>query len=454
MSAVEHAEAAPADLAPTRDLARWAVAIADDGITEMARRWARHALLDWTAVAIAGAREPLAAILAKTAEADGEGCCTIVGWSSRAGLGSAALVNASASHALDYDDLNLAMGGHPSVPVAPALLGLGEYLGRSGRDVLTAFVVGYEVQARLGEMAGRSHYLKGFHATGTIGTFGAAAACGRLLGLDEERMARALGIAATQAAGLKSTFGTMSKPLNAGKAAVNGLIAARLAAGGFTARLDGIERAQGFAATQAPDFAARPVELNGRFAVQDNLFKYHAACYATHAPMEAIKALKAERDFGAGDVEAVTLQVAPSLRDVCDIRDPKTGLDVKFAVRHLVAMAIGGEDTSALATYDAGMAADPRYVALRDRVRLKDRAHEHDMLCHVTVELKDGARLAAEVDLSLPANDLDRQEAALCAKFRSIAGPVVGEERAEGLIARLLDFDGIEDVGELMRATV
>src|SRR5262249_14371887 len=152
----------------------------------------------------------------------------------------------AAAHALDYDDVNVAIPGHPSVAILPGLLALAERQRASGRDVSTAFVAGYETACRIGIALLPGHYHLGFHATGTIGSLGAAAACARLLGLSAMARAAALGIAATQAAGLKAQFGTMCKPFHAGKAAQNGLLAARLAARGFTSRDDILECAQGF----------------------------------------------------------------------------------------------------------------------------------------------------------------------------------------------------------------
>ena len=162
---------------------------------------------------------------------------------------------ARSAHALDYDDVNLAMPGHPSVAILPGLLALAEQRHSSGRDVITAFVAGYETACRIGSALQPGHYNLGFHATGTVGCFGAAAACARLLGLDAEATAQALGIAGTQAAGLKSQFGTMCKPFHAGKASQNGLLAARLAARGFSSRPDLVECEQGFALTHGPDFS-------------------------------------------------------------------------------------------------------------------------------------------------------------------------------------------------------
>src|SRR6516162_10699021 len=192
-------------------------------------------------------------------------------------------------------NVNLAMTGHPSVVLLSALLALAEERGSPGRDVLAAFVAGYELQCRLGLLLAPGHYnVLGFHATATLGSFGAAAACAHLLGLDAERFATALGIAGTQAAGLKSMFGTMCKPLHAGKAAYHGLLAARLAQRGFTSRGDVVECAQGFARTHSPDFnpADALADPPGGFHIRNNLFKYHAACYMTHAPIEAARKLR------------------------------------------------------------------------------------------------------------------------------------------------------------------
>src|SRR6185437_6393991 len=171
-----------------------------------------------------------------------------------------------------------------------------EERGATGRDLIAAFIAGYETACRTGMAIRPGHYGRGFHATGTVGAFGGAAACARLLGLDAEATGRALGIAGTLSAGLKSQFGTMCKPFHAGKAAQNGLLAARLAARGFSSRPDLIECEQGFAATHAPEF--RPeralAEPKRGFHIYNNLFKYHAACYMTHAPIECGRQLRAQ----------------------------------------------------------------------------------------------------------------------------------------------------------------
>src|SRR6266581_2174039 len=279
----------------THALAAQASAVTYEALPETVRELARQCVLDYYGVALAGADDPLAAILLdEFAEAGGAAEASIIGKTARLPILSAALVNGAIGHALDYDDVNLAMPGHPSVAILPALLALAEQRHSSGREIIAAFVAGYETCCRIGMALRPGHYNLGFHATGTIGAFGAAAACARLLGLDAAATAQALGIAGTQAAGLKSQFGTMCKPFHAGKASHNGLLAARLAARGFSSRPDLVECEQGFGLTHGPDFspeAALAAPPNG-FHIFANLFKYHAACYLTHGPIECAKSIR------------------------------------------------------------------------------------------------------------------------------------------------------------------
>src|SRR4051794_268053 len=259
----------------TRDLAYRASAVSYDTLPDLVRALARQCVLDYYGVALAGADDPLVAIvLDELAEAGGNPQASLIGHAARLPALSVALVNGAIGHALDYDDVNLAMPGHPSVAILPGLLALAETRRSSGREVIAAFVAGYETACRIGSAMRPGHYDLGFHATGTVGCFGAAAACARLLGLDAEATGRALGIAGTQAAGLKSQFGTMCKPFHAGKASHNGLLAARLAARGFSSRPDTVECEQGFALTHGPDFRPERAlgDPRGGFHILANLF--------------------------------------------------------------------------------------------------------------------------------------------------------------------------------------
>ena len=260
----------------TRDLARWIANPQADPPTPRAITAAKHALLDWTGVVIAGAAEPLTQILIKDALQNGEaGDCPVIGTVYRTSPAFAAMINGASSHALDYDDVNTRMRGHPSVAIIPALLSAAHRRTISGKAFLDAFIAGTEAACITGEMLGAEHYERGFHATATVGTIAAAAGVARLLRLSQDQTAYALGLAATQAAGLQTSFGTMAKPLHAGKAAMNGLLSARLASMGFTASTSALEGVQGLGATQSTSFQPLPVrpDLSVPFGIEQNVYK-------------------------------------------------------------------------------------------------------------------------------------------------------------------------------------
>jgi 2-methylcitrate dehydratase PrpD len=438
---------------PTQAIAAWIAGVGSDEFGERPRRWAKHALLDWLGVTLAGSRDPLVDILVSDAIAEGEtGRARLIGREECVTPSFAAMINGAASHALDFDDVNKRLHGHPTVPVVPALLCVAEQKTMSGRAVLDAFIIGYEVECLIGEMMGLAHYDHGWHATATIGTFGAAAGSARLLGLDADQTAMALGIAATQAAGLKSMFGTMCKPLHAGKAAMNGLMAARWAAKDFISRADALECAQGFGLTQSTEFKALPIraDADAPFAIEENLFKYHAACYLTHSSIEAIRSLKTQHGFTADDVHRVRTRVDAGHRQVCDILEPATGLEVKFSIRHCIAMAISGDDTGAMEIYTDDLAMRPDLMALRRKVDVEDKIHENRHAAEVIIDLADGRSLVETFDAGVPADDLDAQEARLVAKFKRLAEPVIGRNRAALTVDHVMALNDAEDFMALM----
>ena len=442
----------------TRALAERAIALRDDELPAPVRELAGQCILDYLGVALAAAQDPLVQILLdEMVEAGGSPQSSIIGHSARLPMLSAALVNGSAAHALDYDDVNMAMPGHPSVAILPGLLALAELKGSSGREVVTAFVAGYETACRIGAALQPGHYNFGFHSTGTVGTFGAAAACAWLLGLDAEAAATALGIAGTQAAGLKSQFGTMCKPFHAGKAAQNGLLAARLAQRGFSSRTDIVECSQGFALTHGPDFvpnAALATPAAG-FHLLANLFKYHAACYFTHAPIECARRLRVEHRLTPDMIAGIALRLDTSCDRVCNIPVPVDGLQSKFSLRQTVAMALAGVDTASLDAYSAENARDPGLIKLRDRVRFDWQNNWPQTLCELELELVDGRCLTARHDAGVPAADIAEQGARLAAKFDGLVAPVLGAPRARELREMICGLDDVADILSLARlATV
>jgi 2-methylcitrate dehydratase PrpD len=438
----------------TRVLASKAAALDYYDLSGPARELVRQCVLDYLGVALAGAGDELVRLLLdEMSEAGGAPQASVIGHDTKLPALSAALVNGAAAHALDYDDVNMAMPGHPSVAILPGLLALAEWQRSSGREVATAFVAGYETACRIGAALRPGHYNVGFHSTGTIGSFGAAAACARLLGLDPEATAAALGIAGTQAAGLKSQFGTMCKPLHAGKAAQNGLIAARLAARGFSSRPDIIECVQGFALTHGPDFApeAALAEPQGGLHLFANLFKYHAACYLTHAPIECARRLRRDNRLEPEAIEGITLRLDASCERVCNICAPVDGLQSKFSLRQTVAMALAGVDTASLGAYCAETARDPNLVSLRERITLDWQDDWPQTLAELEVELIDGRHLTARHDAGIPTTDIVDQGRRLAAKFDALVEPMLGAARARELREAIAGFDTLADISTLAR---
>ena len=438
----------------TRTLAQRACAITYDALPEPVRELARQCVLDYLGVGLAVADDELVRILLdELAEAGGAAQAGVIGHSARLPVLSAALVNGAIAHALDYDDVHLAMPGHPSVAILPALLALAEQRKASGKAVIAAFVAGYETCCRIGMAMRPGHYTRGFHATGTVGAFGAAAACAHLLGLDAEATGRALGIAGTQSAGLKSQFGTMCKPFHAGKAAQNGLLAARLAARGFSSRPDLIECEQGFAATHAPDFhpAKALAEPKQGFHIYGNLFKYHAACYMTHAPIECGRQLREQLGAAPAEIAAINLSLHHATDRVCNIPAPTDGLQAKFSLRQTVAMALAGVDTASLGAYSATTATDPALVALRERVNFDFRQDYPEAGAEIEIELRDGRKASAKFDAGIPMADIAAQGRRLAEKFDALAAPVVGAARARELREAIAGLDGLKDAGVLAK---
>jgi len=441
----------------TRVLAEQARALTFANIPDEPCIWARQCILDYIACGVAGISDELTTILlAELREQGGRETATAFGQAERLPAASAALVNGAASHALDFDDVNLAMPGHPSVAILPALLALAEERGSSGQDVLTAFVAGYELQCRIGRALAPGHYdVLGFHATATIGSFGAAAACAHLLGLDQDRFSIALGIAGTQAAGLKSMFGTMCKPLHAGKASYHGLMAAKLATRGFTSRMDVIECQQGFASTHSPDFhPERALETPpGGWYIRSNLFKYHAACYMVHAPIEAARKLRENHGVTPDRVEQIHVKIEESCDRICNIPAPTTGLEAKFSLRLATAMGLAGFDTGRLATFTEEVAANPDLVRLRDQVNLDFQVGIPNTFAEIELLLKDGTRLSARHDAGIPAADTADQGRRLEEKFAGLVEPVLGSQRCNSLISGIGGFEALGDIRELMALT-
>ena len=278
--------------------------VSDAAPPEGARARAATALLDTVGVTLAGASEPVSLIVQQVIAAEGGDACGVFGTADRASMSGAALANGTAAHALDYDDMCFVSLAHPSAPLVPAVLAAAESERLTGRAVLDAYVVGFEIEARLGRLMNPRHYQRGWHCTSTLGTIGAAAAVSRLLGLDARAAGHALAIAASEASGLKENFGTMVKPLHAGLAARNGVLAALLARGGMTASdlaLDGPQGLLHAMDSEGKALADAIADLGARWEILDTgiTVKLYPSCAGTHPSLDAILDLRRREGFSA-----------------------------------------------------------------------------------------------------------------------------------------------------------
>ncbi|ELY44849.1 MmgE/PrpD family protein [Natronorubrum bangense JCM 10635] len=356
------------------ELATFTTSLSPDDIPEQALRLAERAILDTVGVTLAGAAADAGAI-ATTAVSDGTGETTLLGRAETRPLSDAVFSNATAGHALDFDDVALAaMDGHPSVPMVAPLLAVAERENASGRDVLTAFVAGFETQCYLSRPISPGHYEGGWHATSTVGVFGAAAAVSKLLELPQARVEHALGIAASMPAGLKRNFGSTTKPIHAGQAARSGTTAALLAAEGATADAAAIDGERGFFDSYQgdgkPDLERLP-ELGTRWSLlEDGIdVKKYPCCYYTHAAIYAASELTDTHGLAPEEIDDVVVTASQGAVDALAHDDPSTGLEAKFSMPYLIASAIARERVD-LAAFDDEHIDDRPVQSVRERVSL------------------------------------------------------------------------------------
>ncbi len=457
-----NAPAAPLPVSPvtaivpaTRILARYIVGSRWDDIPQQARHEASRALLNWLGCAIGSSRhETVERALAAVRPFCGPPQAAVLGRTERVDILHAALLNGISSHVLDFDDTH-ARAIHPSAPVLPALLAYAEWRKTSGADLVHAFVLGVEAEERIGLSVFPEHYDVGWHITGTAGVFGAAAAIGKLLGLNEQQMTWALGIAATQAAGLRDMFGSMCKSLHPGRAAQNGLGAALLAAANFTSSEQAIEAPRGFAQVTSTRFDPAVITegLGQRYELLSNMYKPYACGLVVHAAIDGCIELVREHGLRPDQIERVELTVSPLVPELTGKRTPQSGLEGKFSVYHAVAAGIifgaAGE-----AQFSDEVVRNPNVVALRGRVTATADASIRKTEARVTLQLNDGRRLSRHVEHALGTLQRPMSDADLETKFRSLVEGVLPRGQADALIAKCWSVATLDDAAELARLAV
>ena len=438
-------------------LAEFVVGAAPLAVT---RQRAAAAFADTAGVILAGVNEPAARMAQQLVAEESRGDCRILGTRSTAGADGAAFANGVAAHALDYDDMCFVSLAHPSCALVPAILAAADINGAPGNTVLDAYVIGFELECRLGAVMNPRHYHeRGWHCTSTIGTLGAAAAAARVLGLTRDQAGHALGIAASAASGFKQNMGSMVKPLHAGMAARNGLMAARLAARGFAASADALDGPQGFLA--AMDSEHRSLEpaaadLGIRWEILESgiTVKLYPSCAATHPPLDALLDLKREAGFTHEQIDSIAIEVDSMTPRLLLYDRPTTALEAKFSMPFCAAAAVAIGHPR-VETFDVNVIADRTVQELMRRVHMVVNPSFDAVTplsrALVTVTLNDGRRLTRSADGArgypgrLSIEDLHE-------KFVSCATRVLTPTAAAAAWSRLQTMEDLADVRQLTSA--
>jgi 2-methylcitrate dehydratase PrpD len=440
----------------TRTLAKFIVQHKYADIPQKARHEAARSFLNWVGCAVGASRhETVERALAALNEFSGPREATVLGRGDRLDVMLAALMNGTTSHTFDFDDTHLKTVIHPSGPVASAILALAERAPVKGDAFLHAFILGVEAECRIGNAVYPSHYDVGWHITATAGVFGAAAAAGRLLGLTEQQMVWALGIAATQSSGLREMFGSMVKPMHPGNAARNGLLAALLASKNFTSAEQGIEGRRGFANVLAT--ARNYEEITGKLGetweITLNTYKPFACGIVEHPAIDGCIQLRNEHKLKPEDIESISLKVHPLVLELTGRKAPASGLEGKFSVYHSSAVAViygaAGE-----AQYSDEVVRDRKVIALRDRVTAAVEPGIHEDQVRIAIKLKNGRTLEKYVEHAVGSIDRPLSDGDLEAKFRGLADGILSKGEGDRLMQLCWDVAKLKDAGEVARASV
>ncbi len=438
----------------TLRLARYVVSASPQDLPDKVRQETARTLLNWMGCAVGGSRhQTLDIAISALAPFSGPPQATVLGRHERLDILNAAFLNGISSHVFDYDDTHLKTVIHPAGPVASAILALSEYRPVSGRDFVHALVLGVETECRIGNAVYPAHYDAGWHITGTAGVFGAAAAAGRILGLSEQQMVWALGLAATQPVGLREMFGTMTKSFHPGRAAHNGLTAALLASRNFTSSNHPLEAKSGWCNTLSTsrNYSEITEKLGETYEILLNTYKPFACGVVIHPVIDGCIQLRNEHKLKAADIERIELKVHPLVLELTGKKAPQTGMEGKFSVYYAAALGIvegaGGEKQ-----FSDQLVRDPVLIALRDRVTAVVDPSIREAQVRIAVTLTDGRRLYKFVEHVIGSLKNPMTDAALDAKFLDLAEGALPSAQARRLLDLCRNIEKLPAASDLAKA--
>ncbi|MCL1629989.1 MULTISPECIES: MmgE/PrpD family protein [Roseinatronobacter] len=437
----------------TNQLAEWIVGLNGADIPAEVRQEGLRTFVNWVGCAVGGARhETVDCALRALMPFSGGKTATILGRPERIDTLHAALINGITSHVLDYDDTHLKTIIHPAGPVASALLALAEARPVSGEDFLTALIIGVEVECRIGNSVYPHHYDRGWHITGTAGVFGAAAAVGKMIGLNVQQMRWALGLAASQSAGLREMFGTMTKSFHPGRSAQNGLTAALLAEAGFDSSERALEAPRGFATVMSDkqDWSEILDGLGTHWEAALNSYKPFACGIVIHPTIDGCQQVRAEIGDRVTEIEKVHLTTHPLVLELTGKRTPSTGLEGKFSVFHSAACALLRGDGAPTAFTDE-IVNLPEITNLRDRIDATADPDCHEASVTIDITFRDGSTLRKHVERAIGSRDVPLSNEQLNTKFLDQASLVIGQASAQALLDLSWTTAKLDDVADVTR---
>ena len=437
----------------TRVLARYIVNARFDELPVAVRKEGVRTLLNWVGVAVGGSHhDTVDRAVAALKPFSGPAQATLLGRIERFDVMNAAFINGVSSHVFDYDDTHLKTIIHPGGPIISAILALAEYRPVSGKEFMNALVVGIEVACRIGNAVYPNHYDVGWHITGTAGVFGAAAAAGKLLGLTEQQMVWALGLAASQPVGLRESFGSMNKSFNPGRAASNGVFAAILAGQNFTSSDGMIEAKRGWANTISTkqDYREITEGLGTRYEAALNTYKPFACGIVIHPAIDAAIQLRNQYKLTAEQIDRIDLKVHPLVLELTGKKNPQIGLEGKFSVYHSVAVALI-DGAAGEKQYSDQAVRDPKVIALRDRVTaIVDPAiqsHQVDM----TIITKDGRKLHKFIERAIGSVEVPMTDRQLEVKFADLIDGILPAAQSKKLMDYCWNIEQLPSVDALAK---